>query len=376
MGGIVNQAEENIKYQDQPISKMQTGNISKYWFKEPYYAARWTYFHRPSVWNRMAAQGTFDWYGLSGFKTLLAGEKGIGYGGGPRTIGRPSRWILNQGARGLEAVGKGFTKLSTRRYAMQMGHMLPIGHNMRYGTSKLLGTIGQRLLAAGQAYRVGGLGGAVSGLGWQRGGQLLQEVAGGTIVGPILPFTREGIASPYIYGPALRNKVSLASGTSNLRALSGLEARLPGMIAGETGTMGLFRPGKVTERIIGAMTAEERTVLTATGNIGRNIISTRIRYAAAARLMGGVSVGLNIALFGGMLAKLGYAGARRLAEESWDLKMNRSAYMLEFGAGLNPYPFAGASTERQRSISAIQESHINGRMFMGQEAALMSDSNY
>lgn len=354
MGGIVNEAAENIEFQDQPVADVQSRNISKYWFKEPYYAARWTYFHRPSVWNRMATKGTFDWYGLTGFKTLAAGEKGIGYRGGPRKIGKPSRWILNQGARGLEAVGKGFTKLSTRGYALRAGQYPWMNAPLGPQAGGVLRTIGKGLVSAGGGYRTGGLGGAISGLGWQRGGRFMQELAGGTSLGDFNTNAEK----------IFRHKV-----------LTPYEQEIMNKLTGSMAGKGIFRATKGAKEAVDLLDPSARAYMgkegmaTATTQLAKGTI-----FKGAARLMAGVSVGLNIALFGGIMAKLGYAGARRLAESSWDLKMNRSAQMLEFGRGLNIFNTSGASTERSRAIQAIQESHVNARASLGNEAALMSDN--
>jgi hypothetical protein len=368
LGGIINQAEENIQIQDQPISKMQSSNISKYWFKEPYYAARWTYFHRPSVWTKMADKGTFDWYGLSGFKTLLAGEKGIGYRGGPRTLHKPSRWLLNSGARGLEEVGKGFTKLSTRGFALKGGQYPWLNAPLGPQVGGVLRATGQKLMTAGQGFRTGGLGGAVTGLGWAGGGKRIQGFAGGTTLG-------------------MSEKMLVNAG------YTAAEARTIIGDVSKIGGKGFFS-GKYVDKFasyymenamaspysaLGTSYSNQAIKAAAIGTpianpVKRAAIGSALRIQGAARLMAGVSVGLNIAMFGGILAKLGYAGARRIAEESWDLKMNRSAQMLEFGSGLNPYQTSGASTERSRAVQAIQESHLNSRTSLGREAEFMSDN--
>lgn len=349
MGGIVNEAAENIQFQDQPIENVQSRNLASYWFKEPYYAARWTYFHRPSVWNRMATKGTFDWYGLTGFKTMLAGEQGIGYAGGPRNVGRPSKWILNQGARGLEEVGKGFTRASVRGMA-RWGQQIQGRYGVLEHPRVVMGmeSIGRRLMTAGAGYRTGGLGGAISGLGWTRGGQFIQEAVGGTTFG------------------VGRNLLTGAGFTAEeAQAIIARSSRM--------GVRGLVGPGRYAEKIAAEVLGTTPATLSLGVPARKASIATTLRYTAATRLMAGVSVGLNVALFGGLLAKLAYAGARRIAESAWDLKMNRNAQMLEFGSGLNVFNTSGSLTERQRAISAIQESHLNSRVSLGSEARLLSD---
>jgi len=101
-------------------------------------------------------------------------------------------------------------------------------------------------------------------------------------------------------------------------------------------------------------------------------------FQGATRLMQGVTVGLNIALFGGMLGTLAYEGSRVLAEQSFRLMHSNSIPRLEFGTGQLAAGFmtSGAMTERQRAIAAISNSSLNARRYMGNEAAIMSENMY
>ena len=321
------------------------------WIKTPYYAARWNYFHRPSVWGRMSQRGSFDWYGLTGFKSLVAGpDAGIGYNAGTRTAGGSMRWILRTGGRGIELAGEGL---------MRAGFQ-PAGTSPRLVRS-FVEASGRHIAGFGRGFGTGGIAGGIRGVsgGSQRvigAAGLLEDVFGGKLTSfpgrPIL------------------------SGIPGLGGVS--DEAIRGLIRKE-GVSALFAPWRARERVLGGLPTAQRAALTSyTGKAGQRALTRSIMFQGATRLMQGVTVGLNIALFGGMLGTLAYEGSRVLAEQSFRLMHSNSIPRLEFGTGQLAAGFmtTGAMTERQRAIAAISNSSLNARRYMGNEAAIMSENMY
>lgn len=350
------------QYQGAPARTEGGRNILSYWLREPYYMARWTYFHRPSVWNAVGGQRGLTWHGLYGFKTLLTGAGGVSYTGGARTVPAGMRWLLRGGAGGFEAMGAGFTQVAGLPY-----RALRPGRAFAQRSATVLGRLGA-------GFRTGGVAGALRGVGATRVGTLMEQVVGGTTtrLGRFALTEAGGAAMPNIYSAALRGGISLGAGTQGLARLQQMETTIGAGIR-RVGIGGLVRPRRYATRIVQGLTPAQQALFTATGRTGRTALTRGIMARGGARLMAGAAVGLNIALFGSMLGSLAYGGARRLGEEMWNLQMNRRVPALEFGRGVTPFPEAGSLTERQRAVQQIQASHLNARSFLGSEARLYSD---
>ncbi len=126
-------------------------------------------------------------------------------------------------------------------------------------------------------------------------------------------------------------------------------------------------------QIMRGLSPEQQALM---GAMGKGALRRGIMTKGSAQLMRVGTVGLNIALFGGTLATMAYTGTRALGEQMLRMRMDQRGPRLEWGTGQDPFPQSGSLTERQRAITAIQGSQINGRSYLGSEAALMAEGRY
>jgi len=349
-----------------PPTRMLGNSPMAYWMREPLYMTRWTYLHRPSVWNRMGGTRGFEWHGLYGFKSIFAGGGGIGYGGEARTAPAAMQWILRGGGRGFEEVGRAFTRAGTRmdyllhlrRYSQVTGSPTLQDFNL---FSRTMSGIGVRMSQFGGGFRTGGVAGGLEGLGATRFARGVETVFGGkaTRWGA---FTTEGIRRGFT--PAY------------LQRLQGIEDVVQRQVAARAGVRHFFsrRARRGLQREIVA--AAGPTGWATLGPAGRAGVGRAIAFRGATRLAAGATVALNVALFGGILASLAQAGTRYIGETAWKLASDTRIPSLEFGRGVNPFMDPASMTERRRALQAIQSSQLNARRFIGQEAALMGQQSY
>lgn len=345
--------------QGAPARQGALATAMNYWIKEPQYMARWTYFHRPGVWNAMGGPKGFQWHGLYGFKTLGAGGGGIGYTGGPRSVAPGMKWILRGGGAGLEAIGKGF-----QRAGVATGR-------------RSIGGVGARVTYFGGGFRTGGLAGGIANATTSDRGLAMSRRVAGIFGGANTNFGRlrmPGITDDMLLGLA-RSQGSDVVSQSMRAAAGGLDEALSRGV-NRVGVGALFRPTARAASVVGGLTAEQQAAYMLTGQAGRRALGRSVMFKGGTQLMKAGTVAMNIALFGGTLANMAYTGTRALGEQALRMRMDRSAQQLEFGSGIDPFQSRGAMTERQRAVQAIQSSQINGRSYLGNEAALMADRRY
>jgi hypothetical protein len=349
------------------------------WLSSPYYGMKWTYFHRPGAWNRMGTTGKFEWHGLVGFKTLFAGERGITYGGKVRkSAATGTGWMLKAGGAGLEKTGdliRSFVikrtteSLATPASPFTMGYaggqvIWPAGADIDITRgeastmrNKTAYRISRGFRRAGVGFRTGGISGIVGTFSKPAGG-LVSGIFGGALITKYMPY---GNLSSAGFNQVEIDSIMQSARKSGIKGLIG---------AGKYGRNWMlanqYTPDMITGSLYSGLGSQAKT----------KAVASAFRFAGATRLMAGLSVGLNIALFGGMLASLSYSGMRALGATANRMRTDMRVPNLEFGTGYAPFNSAGAYTERQRAIQAIQSSHINGRSSIGNEAALMHEMAY
>jgi len=187
-----------------------------------------------------------------------------------------------------------------------------------------------------------------------------------------------GVASRRLYATALRAGVQMTPTVvaAELLPMERVIQEAIGRGAGARHLLSGKARDRLTRRIVGGLTPEQKVLFAATGKVGQNAMTRNIMFRGGARLMSGVAVGVNIALFGGILANFAYSGARAVGEAAWNAQLNRRVPMLEFGRGYDPFAYHGARTERQRAVAAIQGSRLNARGFLGNEAALVHEGSF
>jgi len=99
---------------------------------------------------------------------------------------------------------------------------------------------------------------------------------------------------------------------------------------------------------------------------GSQALNMTLWGAAETALSSPIGTGLMIA------AGVGYAG-KYLGDKS--IAYARSLRNVTMGAPIVD-PFGTVATMRQRSLNALQNTHINGRISLGQEAVLMNSLHY
>ena len=355
--------------QGAPGRRGALGAAMSYWMKEPYYMAKWNYFHRPSVWNAVGGSKGVQWHGMYGFKSLLAGSGGISYTGGPRSVAPGMKWLLRGGGRGLEQRGLGFSGLDPNvgRAALRIRGGISAGLPRGYSTNitsvpGLTGRVGMGFQRAGAGFRTGGVTGAIRGIGGrgtETAATWIGKIGGGYSTG-IGAFTYRGM------------EAAISRGGGLTEMAPGLRASIARGITSEvSGVGGLVRPGKYSGRVLGTLSPVHQQLFSMTGKGGRSALRRGIMARGGARLMAAGAVGLNLALFGGMVGNLAMGATRAIGEASWRMRMNTRIPALEFGGGVDPFQQQGSMTERQRAIQAIQGSHLNARTAMGNEARLL-----
>jgi len=331
-----------------PMDDVSSSGMMSYWTKEPYYMAKWTYFHRPSVWNRMGGTRGFEWHGLYGFKSLMGGSAGIGYQGGVRNAPRAIEWAMGAGGRGLMSVGKAFGGASAATAGRGLPSLVssPIGAlgNTIENFATGFGGLGPGAIPGGVAGGIRAAGGS------NRVAGAIESIFGGTVTGAgsVRALSKAGMTSPHAMGveAAVGREVGRRASVRHLLS-SSARADLADDIL-----LGLGPTYRSTMR----------------GNVMRSIA-----FRGGARLMAAGAVVSNVALFGGVLAKLAQAGTRYIGEAAVRFRMDDRMRRLEFGGGVDPFPSAGSLTERRRALQALQGSQLNGRRFIGQEASLMHE---
>lgn len=144
---------------------------------------------------------------------------------------------------------------------------------------------------------------------------------------------------------------------------------------GRVGALGKFAGGTAFKALPLLGTAyfaytgyQESGVAGAAMGIGESVL-----WSAAPRILGAAIGGTAAGIATGVVAGVGavYGGAYVLGTlAKAHAKKLRD---VEFGGGqiVDAIGSAGAATMRQRSLSALQNTHLNGRMAMGNEALLM-----
>jgi len=100
------------------------------------------------------------------------------------------------------------------------------------------------------------------------------------------------------------------------------------------------------------------------GEMGKWTVIGSAVGKVALPIMSGVVIGEVLSSMVGATFKMGVAAVNTMDRISENIRR------LEFGGNLGVgYMTAAAKTERQKAVQAIQRSHVNGRRFMGNEAA-------
>jgi hypothetical protein len=377
------------------------------WAQTPLYSARWQYLHRPSVWASMATQNRgFRWQGLTGFKTLFAGGTGIGYGGQQRErYSRmiPTGWAIRAGGGIIKHTGKAIQRIPTTyrsagRVAIGFGGgTTNLGWGGTYGSPMgWTGRLGRGMETFGGGMRKGGIGGGLAALGGTAGrwGEDIQKAFGGGYYSRIggygaLQYRYSTDFLSNVYGQY--NSLSGSMTVSNPAKFADLP--VPGMhafkdvveanelymrdVIKKSRISGLWNPAGELRRLRRGMLSEgasmEHLTLSRIVENQTGTLSRAVRSVAGAKLMVGVTTGVNIALIGGLLAEGAYRGVTKATEYAMKFQEWGSARRLEFGTGVNPFMSSGALTERQRALTAISSSRLNARSAIGQEAQLAHD---
>ena len=354
-------------------------SVLSHWLRTPLYMTRWTYFHRPGVWNAVGGREGLTWHGLYGFKTLFAGAGGISYTGGPRAIPHGMRWILRGGGAGMEAMGRGFAGMDPilSRLGGYLWRPMPAGLPLGYATNipsaqGLMYRFGRGVGRFGAGFRTGGMAGAIRGVGAARLGTITEQIFGGAVT-PLGRFRIPTGGDPSLLYTLVQGRAMFPTYGAAREAIGGLEAAVGRGIRGVR-IGGLVRPGRYSRQILQGLSPEQLRLFQQTGRVGATALTRGIMWRGGAQLMRAGTVGLNIALFGSMLASLAYTGTRAAGEAMWNFRMNQRIPALEFGRGISPFPEVGSLTERQRAIQQIQASPLNARSFMGSEGRLMHDT--
>jgi len=104
------------------------------------------------------------------------------------------------------------------------------------------------------------------------------------------------------------------------------------------------------------------------GTLGKMTVIGSAIGKVALPIMGGLIAGELLSSMAGATFKMGVAAINTMDRISENIRR------LEFGEGLGAgYMTSAAKTERQRSVRAIQRSHLNGRRSIGREASLYSE---
>ena len=142
------------------------------------------------------------------------------------------------------------------------------------------------------------------------------------------------------------------SGVNKMRAGKKLLGRALGPGLGLYFTASAISEGYEENGIIGAVTG------------GATQVGINTAVTIGMKLMGGAARAL---LLGGGSALVGTAGYLALDAGAARTRRRRE---LEFGRGLDD-PFGNIATARQRSLQAMQNTHLNTRSLLGQEAQWM-----
>lgn len=352
---------------ENPARPPRSNSLASYWLKEPFYMTRWTYLHRPSVWTRMGGARGFEWHGAYGFKSLLAGQAGIGWQGGARRVPFTMRWLLGGAGGGLERVGRQFTRVG-------MGAAGGVASRPLLAAGAYTQMAG-RSFAGRSAVRGAGAAGVLRGFGAVRAADIVERAAGGFVTN-VGKFTLD--VSDATITRAATYAATRGYGTASLGAITtrytryggALEGRIAARV-GRAGIGGLVAPRRAARRVLTTLTPEERLIFHATGKAGRTALKRGLMWRGASRVMAGASVAMNIALFGSILSSLAHAGTRAIGEAALNFGINDRIQRLEFGGGVDPFTQTASLTERQRALQEIQRSSLNARRFMGNEAGLM-----
>jgi hypothetical protein len=114
-------------------------------------------------------------------------------------------------------------------------------------------------------------------------------------------------------------------------------------------------------------------------NVASNFAMNALRRGGAAAManpMAAVGVALSALPFVAAAGILygGVKGATTIMEKSWQTHVNKIP--LQFAGSTAAFFSDGAATMRQRSVMAIQRSHLNARSAFGQEASYLHIAKY
>lgn len=230
-----------------------------------------------------------------------------------------------------------------------------LGRSLQVGAGEALGKF-----YGGRAFGTSGI--------WDEGFLGMRGTMSNIRAGMTTPIAKPGMV--YRTGRAMGESIPTASWNAMKHSAVGMGAKNTAKFAGATAWKSMGLLGTVAAGYYGGFFAKgykEGGVLGAAGGVAESILfQAGIRAAGGAlfnpftlTVAAGAAAGYGVYQFG--------EAAKRHVQS-----LNR----LEFGGGqiMDALGSAGAATMRQRSVMALQDTHLNGRMAMGNEALLMHTS--